>query len=423
MFSRLVQDRNLRRLLMGRVVTNAGDSVFYIAVMWLVFELTGSELYTGIAGFLALAPQGLQFVAGPLVDRVSPRRILVATQVVQIAVVVTIPLAMMSGQLSVWLLLVVLFVLSVLNQPGYLAESVTIPRLVAKEDLVSTNSLFAVAHQGVFALFNVVGGVLIVTFGTVALFWADAVTFGLAAILFSTLRIPAARRTHPPTDGSIGRTVSLPDGGYTHAGTSIRDGVALVRGSIVAPLLFPPALAFLAIGGTLAVLPAYATAFGGAEAYGFLVASVGGGLLLGAVLASVVSNLQVGRVIIGGLAVSASAWTAALLVDGLAATAGLLLLAFGPLGALSVLLISMVQAAVPEELLGRVLGIVVSITAAAMPIGSLVGGIVGAATTPTTVLAAAVGLIAISGLYVLAVPSLRQLPRVTELPSLGVGGE
>lgn len=423
MLSRLVQDRNLRRLLAGRVVTNAGDSMFYIAAMWLVFELTGSELYTGIAGFLSLAPQGLQFIAGPLVDRVSPRPILVVTQVVQLAVVVTIPLAMISGQLSVWLLLVVMFVLSMLNQPGYLAESVTIPRLVAKEDLVSTNSLFAVAHQGVFALFNVVGGVLIVTFGTVALFWADAVTFGLAAVLFSTLRLPASRIPRTPTDGSMGRTVSLPNGGHLGAGTSIRDGVAVVRGSIIAPLLLPPALAFLAVGGTLAVLPAYATAFGGAEAYGFLVASVGGGLLLGAVLASVVSNLQVGRVMVAGLAVSASAWTAALLVDGLAATVGLLLFAFVPLGALSVLLISMVQAAVPENLLGRVLGIVVSITAAAMPIGSLVGGIVGAATTPTTVLAAAVGLIAIGGLYVLAVPNLRQLPRVTELPALGVSGE
>lgn len=422
MLSRFRQARNLQRLLGGRVVTNAGDSMFYVAVMWLVFELTGSELYTGIAGFLALAPQGVQFLAGPLVDRVSPRRILVGTQLVQLAVVVTVPLTMMTGQLSVWLLLVVVFVLSILHQPGYLAESVTIPRLVAKEDLVSTNSLFAVAHQGVFALFNIVGGVLIATFGTVALFWADAVTFGVAALLFSTLRIPARTRNHNPTDDPVRHAVSLPDGGHVGDNTSIREGLAVVRGSIIAPLLLPPALVFFAVGGTLAVLPAYATSFGGAEAYGFLVASVGGGLLLGAVVASVVSNVQVGRVLVVGLAVSASAWAAALLVGSLAATVGLLVLAFVPLGALSVLLISMVQAVVPAELLGRVLGIVVSITGAAMPLGSLTGGVLGAATTPTTVLAVAVGLITVGGLYVLVVPSLRQLPQVTELSSLS-GGE
>jgi hypothetical protein len=75
-----LDNKNFRRLLLGRVVTNTGDSLFYIAVMWLVFELAGSELFTGLAGFLALAPQGLQFLAGPVVDRVTTRRVLVVSR-------------------------------------------------------------------------------------------------------------------------------------------------------------------------------------------------------------------------------------------------------------------------------------------------------------------------------------------------------
>ncbi len=65
------------RLLIGRFVTNAGDSLYTIAGTWLVYDLTGSSFYTGLAGALLLLPPGLQFMAGPLVDRWSLTRILV----------------------------------------------------------------------------------------------------------------------------------------------------------------------------------------------------------------------------------------------------------------------------------------------------------------------------------------------------------
>ena len=35
----------------GRLLTNLGDSLYFIITMWLVFDLTHSEFYTGLAGF------------------------------------------------------------------------------------------------------------------------------------------------------------------------------------------------------------------------------------------------------------------------------------------------------------------------------------------------------------------------------------
>jgi MFS family permease len=416
------RNRDFRRLFLGRVITNAGDSLFYVAVMWLVFELTGSELFTGLAGFLALAPQGLQFLAGPLVDRVPTRRVLVVTQAVQLGLVVLVPVAAATGHLSVWLLLGVVLALAILNQPGYLAESAAIPRLVRKADLVPANSAFALAHQGVFAGFNAVGGLLIAAVGAVTLFWIDAVSFGLAVVVFSTLHVPVSRGPELPPAGTAVHAASLTDGGHTSFRADVRDGVDLVRGSIIAPALVGPALVYFAAGGALAVFPAYAVDFGGASAYGLLVASIGGGLLLGAGLAGPLSALRVGRLMIVGLAVSAVVWVAGVAVGGLAATVGLLLVAFVPIGAISVLLVSTVQAIVPEGVLGRVLGLVVSITSLAMPVGSLVGGTVSVATSPRTVLFLVGVTFALCSLYVLAVPELRRLPRVHHLEPLGSGG-
>ncbi|WP_330632173.1 hypothetical protein [Halocatena halophila] len=51
----LTQNRTYLRLLCGRIVTNAGDSIYAIASMWLVYELSGSSVYTGIAGAVMFA--------------------------------------------------------------------------------------------------------------------------------------------------------------------------------------------------------------------------------------------------------------------------------------------------------------------------------------------------------------------------------
>jgi MFS family permease len=405
------------------VITNAGDSLFYIAVMWLVFELTGSELFTGLAGFLALAPQGLQFLAGPVVDRVTTRRVLVVTQAAQMGLVLLIPLAEMTGHLSVWLLLVVLTALSVLNQPGYLAESAAIPRVVSKPDLVTGNSLFAVAHQGIFAGFNAIGGVLVAAFGAVTLFWIDSVTFAVAILVYSTLRIPSTRDDRLPEDESGVAVASLTDGGSITYRTELRAGIGVVRGSIIAPMLVAPALVYFATGGVFAVLPAYAAEIGGPSVYGFLLGAIGGGLLVGAGLAGVLRTIPVGRLMVVGLALSSVSWLAGVVVDGLLVTVALLLVAFVPIGAVSVLLVSMVQAIVPSHLLGRVIGLIMSTTSLAMPIGSLVGGGVSVLTSPTLILTVAGVTFAVCSLFVLAVPRLRQLPQVDRLAPLELGGQ
>lgn len=78
-YGTVVRNPWFRRLFVGRIVTNAGDSVYFVAAMWLAFELGGSSFYTGLAGALTLAPRALQYVVGPLVDRRSKRRVLVVT--------------------------------------------------------------------------------------------------------------------------------------------------------------------------------------------------------------------------------------------------------------------------------------------------------------------------------------------------------
>ena len=450
----LFRNRNFTRLFAGRLVTNVGDSVYFVAAMWLVWELTGSEFFTGLAGFLVLAPSGLQFLFGPLVDRWDLRRTLVGTQLVQGLLVLTVPIAAATGHLSVWLVLAVMPTLALLNQLVYPAQTAAIPRLVEQEELVAANSLFALAYQGVDAVFNALAGVLVVVVGAVALFTLDAVTFLLAAALFSTLSVPrtnadsdldAGPETLPGTptqdveatpdggqlpdepvseseetvsDERLDATVSDGDDSQSAYLADLREGIMYLRGTFLISMLFGSAVINFALGATIAVLPSYGAHVGGVEGYGFLMAALAVGILFGSLAASPLAGFAFGRLSIVAFLLSGIAWLGAIAVGWLPATVALFVLAFVPVGVTNVLIVSVIQAVVPETLLGRVTAVLGSASAVSTPFGALAGGATASLVGPVAVITVAgIGFLLLA-VYLASVPTLRQLPAVSDIDTL-----
>lgn len=436
----LFRNANLRRLVFGRLVTNAGDSVYAIAAMWLVYDLTGSSAYTGLAGLLTMGPQALQVLVGPLVDRWPLRRILVGTQLLQAVLVLVIPLAHFLDALSVWVVLTVMPLVSLLNQFVYPAQSAALPRIVEQEDLVSANSLLSLAYQGVDMAFNALAGVLVAAVGAVTLYLLDSVTFVVAATLFLGLRVPTAgessressesgddAKTPAPavTDGGDGDTATevATDGdeaSVEHASyvAELRDGLSFMRGTILLPLLVTSVVANGTLGGVWATMPAFADARGGPEAYGLLMAAIAGGMLVGALVASRFEDQPLGRLTVSLYAVSGACWLAAVASSSLGVTAALLALALVPVGISNVVVVTMFQTLVPDELLGRVMATIGSISTVAMPLGSALGGVLADTTSATYVVAGGgLGLLFVA-VYIAAIPSLRRLPRTDELETL-----
>jgi hypothetical protein len=452
----LLRNRDFALLVGGRLVTNAGDSLYYIAAMWLVYDLTGSELFTGLAGFLTMAPAALQFLFGPLVDRTPLERLLVGTQVVQGLLVLVVPAAHYLGVLSVWVVLTVMPLLSLLNQPVYPAQSAALPRIVDREELVGANSVLTLAYQGVNAGFNALGGIVVAAFGAVTLFLVDSVTFAVATMLFLGLDIPeagagdiddeeataAADPDEAPPDEDAGDPATVADGGRDEAvdaseadehgsdgtepaadsGSSylddLREGIGFLRGTVVAKLTLGVIVVNFAFGGVMAILPSYGDSFGGAGAYGLLAAAVGIGMLAGSLVGNLVEEWPFGYVVSGGMAVSAVLWTVAVSVDSMPATPVLLALALVPAGTMNVLVFSLVQAVVPDRLLGRAMSVIRSGAGVMTPVGALVGGAVADATSPGLVLYGNAAATAVFAIYVFALPSLRRIPRVGSVSTL-----
>lgn len=425
----LFANPDFRRLFLGRLVTNAGDSLYAVAAMWLVYSLSGSTTYTGIAGFLTMGPQALQVFVGPLVDRVPIRRVLVTTQTIQGVLVLTVPAAHLLGVLSVELVLVVMPLLSLLNQFVYPAQTAVLPRIVEDDLLTAANSAFSFAYQGTDMVFNALAGVLVALVGAVALYAIDSLTFAIAVLLFLGLRVPPQDH-EPDTESSIDDQTPgsvAADGGADPTPTDtvaeppersylrdLRGGIRFVRYTPMVWFFGAGLVANALLGATLAVLPAFADARGGAGMYGLLLAFVSAGMLSGALLANRVDDVPYGRLSIGAFATGAVLWFGAVASPWVASTAVLFGLAFVPIGITNVVGATLVQRLVPGDLLGRVSAVAGSASTAIMPLGALLGGIAGDVWGATTVMWLGGASMCWLVLYVVAVPALRTMPAATD---------
>ncbi|MFC4451370.1 MFS transporter [Halorussus aquaticus] len=417
-FGGLFKNGVFMRLFFGRVVTDVGDSLYFIGSMWIVLELTGSPFYTGVAAALMRIPDIFTVFIGPLVDRWRLRRILLSTQLINGVVVLLVPLAALTGHLSVWLVLFLIPLLKFINGFVYPAQNAALPRLVEEDELTRANSLFSTSLRTVDMIANAIAGALIAIIGAVALFVVNSVTFAVAAIMFVGVTVPKTNgkddvETEDATDNG-----DADEGGYL---VELREGIDYVRGSALPAVLFGMMVNNLAAVAVTAILPAFADSIGGPAVYGLLVAAIGAGGLVGAASAFLVEDFPFGWVAAVAHVSSGALIFVAIAVPGVWATALLVFIATIPTGMCNVLFFSMVQSTVDNTLLGRVTSLVSGTLSMMAPAGGLLGGALGSAVGSVTALYGVSITIGLIGIYYLLHPQLNDLSPVTEINEAQLG--
>lgn len=425
---RLLATPAFRRLFAGRVVSGAGDALYFVAATWLAYELTGSTLYAGAAGFLARAPGVAKVLVGPLVDRRPLRRVLVGAELAQGVVVLFVPAAAALGVLGVGPVLLTMLLLAVANLPAGPAGNAALPRVAPDSTLVRANTALSTASEAARAAARAAAGALVAAIGGVALYLLDAATFLLAAALFRTLpRLDPTPDAGAGADGrgdADGNESGLEDGdadaGDGEYLARLEAGVALVAASPLAHLVIGAALAAGLSGVTTAVLPAFAAGVGGADVYGLLLGAVAAGTLAGSVGASLVEDRPLGRIAPLGFGSAGALWIGAVAAPTVPLTLALVAAAWVPIGAYNVLVLALVQAGVPDGALGRVSAIASSATSLAAPLGLLAGGALGTALPARVVLlGTGVGFAATAAYWALT-PAVRRLPAPARVESGGL---
>lgn len=181
----------------GQLVSQLGDAVYHIGLVWLALEKTQSKMLSSLvvsAGYLPAIVFSL--FAGVLVDRVDRRRLMMACAAAQAAVVALVPLLEGVGWLGPGTLALIAFGLAAGGAFFNPARDALIPHLVNRENLNRANSFVQVSAQIAYLAGPAAAGVLVTLVGLTGLFSLDALTFLFVVAALGFIDLPRAGQPH-----------------------------------------------------------------------------------------------------------------------------------------------------------------------------------------------------------------------------------
>ncbi|QPQ31760.1 MFS transporter [Lysinibacillus sp. JNUCC 51] len=362
----MIINKNFSNLLFGRLFVNMGDSLYYITIMWLVFELTQNTLFTGIAGALFMLPEVFSFFYGPIIDRCDKKRFLIIFTLLQtLLMLILYVLYFSGGDVAIYSILFIIPFLAFLSEFTYPIENALIPGFVGKEDLTKANSIMAIAADGVDLLFNAVSGILIAVTSIASILLGNAVLFLLAAVLFLRLKIKEKHQDVKNSEHEKKETYF----------TDLKEGLKFVKKKEILALIIPFLVLNLLLATFTVNLPAISTTITGSViSYGILLTVSGIGSVVGAIISNFISkNLKMGAIVISTVFFYGLSWLIGISLGGFF----IYIFSFVAsifIGIINVVFTVIFQELPPENMLGRVNTTIKTLITIFMPIGALLGG-------------------------------------------------
>lgn len=284
---RSLQHRNYRLFFGGQSISLIGTWMQRIALPWLVYQMTGSEVLLGIVGFAAQIPSFLLApVAGVLIDRWSRYRVLVVTQVISMIQAGILAWLSLSGSLEIWHIIALSLIMGCINAFDMPARhSFVIDMVENKDDMGNAIALNSMMFNGARLIGPSIAGIVLATTGEGICFLINAVSYIFIIISLLAMHVPVYNEKKKKT-----RIFS-----------ELKEGLAYAFG-------FPPIKSIILLLGLVSLMgasyqvlmPVYAKDIlqGDSHTFGFLMGAAGAGALLGAVyLASRKSVMKLGRLI------------------------------------------------------------------------------------------------------------------------------
>jgi len=364
-----------RRMWVGTSLSGIGTQLTNVAVALQIFDLTQSNLAVGLVGLFALVPLVvLGLYGGAVVDAYDRRAVVLVTQVGIFAVAcgfVVISWLDVASPGHLYALVAVQSGLFAINSPARMA---IIPRLIQPQLLPAANALSSLSFGVAMTIGPLLAGVVVARVGYA---WA----YGVEAVLLVFAVTCLAGLPSLPPQGEVKKAglASVLEGlHYLGTRPNVRMTFLVDLSAMVfaMPRVLFPAIGMVLIGG-------------GATTAGILVAGIAFGAVLGGLLSGPLGRVRwqgraiVAAIVVWGLAVTAfgfvvasapgagpgapAHWTlwpalALMVVAGVADTVS------------SVFRSTILQAATPDEMRGRLQGVFIVVVAGGPQLGTLLLG-------------------------------------------------
>jgi MFS family permease len=408
------ESRAFGRLWLGTALGSIGQEMTVVTVALQVYHLTASTFAVSLIAGIALGPIVLMgLYGGTLADRFDRRRVaMVATVISWLAIIVLAVHAVFGGN-SLWVLYAAATVNSVANTVGGITRRAIVPRLLPKELLPAAGALNGI-NMGLMATVGpLVAATTVSVGGFQTAFLVDAALH--TAAFLGVWSLPALR---PVDAAAVGALRAVRDGlAYLRRATNIRFALSidLVVMALAQPRVLFPALGAITLGGgvtTVGVLSAASAA--GAVLAAFFSGWTGtvrrqGFAIL--VVSYIYAASIVGAGVIVMLAVlrqhGAGVNTAAIVALALVLAVG------GAADSVSAIFrMAILQAAVPDQLRGRVQSVFTIVVTGGPRVGDVVTGAVASMVTIwSPLLAGGLAMLIVIWLFARRVPSFIRYDR------------
>ncbi|MEV8019504.1 MFS transporter [Streptomyces sp. NPDC086554] len=297
------RDGNVLRWLGAYSASAVGDNIYYLALSWAAVQ-SGSPSQAGLVMTVSAVPRALLMLGGGVIaDRFGPRRVVIGSDAVRCAAVLTVAVLLVVTSPGLWLLALLGLVFGAVDALFMPAVGALPARVTGRDQLARVQGMRGL----VIRLAHVVGAPL---GGLGVALGGPAAAFGIAGLLFAVslpLLMSVRMGELPPDDAA--------DGGRT-AWRELGDGLRYIRRHrVLAPLMVVVALADLGFVGPLNIgLVMLADERGwGASGMGLVLAGFGAGAGASALWLTVR-----GRVARAGLVLSVTCLLGAVGVAGIA---------------------------------------------------------------------------------------------------------
>jgi predicted MFS family arabinose efflux permease len=354
--------RDFRLMWFGACISSVGTWMQIVAQSWLIYRLSHSAFLLALDQFLGGIPIFLfSLLGGVVADRVERRRILLASQYVQLASAGILTILVATGMVHVWQILCLSVVSGFAQAFGGPAYQALIPTLVKREDMPNAIALNSIQFNMAVTIGPALAGQALARIGETWCFGLNTISFIapiIALLLITTRFLPK-----PSNESML---------------TSLKLGIRFVRQQEAMTALIVLAFCMTALSMPLRTyIPVFVSDIfhAGPRIYGDLLSLMGVGSICGSLAIASLGNAHgKGRRALIFLVCLGAAISGFALSRSLVASCAVLVLFGFSMMAVFASVSSLVQLIVTDEMRGRVMSVYNCAFRGGMPLGNLLSG-------------------------------------------------
>jgi MFS family permease len=222
----LLRPGAFRRYIIGSAISDTGTWMQVMAQGWVMSTLTNKAILLGMANFAAGIPTlALTMIGGSVADRFDKRKILIATQIAQIALAIGLGWLVLTGRIQIWHIIVFAALLGISIAFEMPAISALVPELVRRDEIAAAVAMDRSVFHGSRLVGPSFAGLCIGWWGAASAFFANA--FSFVALIAALISLP--KRPVGTAEEEEQRRSGIMDGfRYVRSNRTILSMIALI---------------------------------------------------------------------------------------------------------------------------------------------------------------------------------------------------